>query len=62
MSHPSKHLPVRNHNRKECEIWSKLTIKTPQQWHRRRRHSTVFIVNFEYISHFSCIFILHVLL
>ena len=59
MSHPSKHLPVRNHNRKECEIWSKVTIKTPE---RRRHHSGVFIVNFEYISHFSCVFILDVLL
>ena len=32
--------------RKRCEICSKLTIKVPE-----RRHSGVFIVNFEHISH-----------
>ena len=34
---------------KRCEIYSKLTIKTPErcQWYR----SGVFIVNFEHISH-----------
>ena len=31
-----------------CEIYSKLTIKTPEQ--RRRRHSYIFIVNLEQIS------------
>ena len=37
---------VNNSNtRKRCEICSKLTIKSPQ------RRSTVFIVNFEHISH-----------
>ena len=37
-------------------IWSKLTIKTPErrQWHR----SGVFIVSFEYISHFVVVFLL----
>ena len=39
--------------RKRYEIWSKLTIKTPEwyHWHHWRR-SGVFIVNFEHISHF----------
>ena len=46
---------VNNSNtRKRCEIFSKLTIKSPQ------RHSTVFIVNFEHISYlftsFSSVF------
>ena len=37
---------VNNSNtRKRCEICSKLTIKSPQ------RRSTVFIVNFEHVSH-----------
>ena len=43
---------VNNRNtRARCEIYSKLTIKTPKrsQWHR----SGVFIVNFEYISHLA---------
>ena len=36
-------------NRTRCEIFSKLTVKTPErrQWH----DSGVFIVNFEHISH-----------
>ena len=34
-----------SNTRKRCEICSKLTIQTPQ------RRSTVFIVNFEHISH-----------
>ena len=46
---------VQNKNtRKRCEIWSHLTIKTPErrQWCR----SGVFIVNFEHISHLvSCV-------
>ena len=33
-----------------CEIYSKLTIKTPER--RQWRHSGIFIVNFEHISHF----------
>ena len=36
--------------RKRFEIYSKLTIKTPELRHWRR--SGVFIVNFEHISHF----------
>ena len=35
--------------RTRCEICSKLTIKTPER--RHWRHSGVFIVNFEHISH-----------
>ena len=41
---------VNNRNtRKRCEIFSKLTIKTPER--RRWRRSGVFIINFENISH-----------
>ena len=41
---------VNNRNTwKTCSICWKLTIKTPKQ--RQWRHSGVFIVNFEYISH-----------
>ena len=48
---------VNNRNtRKKCEIFSKLTIKTPER-HQRRR-SGVFIVNFENISHFFLVFLL----
>ena len=48
---------VNNRNtRGRCEIYSKLTIKTPEQ--RRWRHSGVFIVNFEYISHRVLVFLL----
>ena len=36
--------------RYRCEVCSKLTRKTPEQ--RQWRHSGVFIVNFENISHF----------
>ena len=46
---------VNNKNsRKRCEIFSKLTIKTPQR--RQRRRSGVFIVNFENISHLFLVF------
>ena len=41
-------------NRTRCEICSKLTIKTPQR--RQWRHSGVFIVNFEHISHLVLVF------
>ena len=34
---------------KRCEICSKLTLKTPER--RQWRHSGVFIVDFEHISH-----------
>ena len=37
-----------------CEICSKLTIKTPEQW----RRSGVFIVKFEHISHLLLVFLL----
>ena len=48
---------VNNRNtRKRCEIFSKLTIKTPEP--RRSRRSVVFIVNFENISHFFLVFLL----
>ena len=42
--------------RKRCEIYSKLTIKTPEryQW----RHSGIFIVNFEHILHLVLVFLL----
>ena len=44
---------VNNSNtRKRCEICSKLTMKTPE------RRSTVFIVNFEHISHLFLVFLL----
>ena len=44
---------VNNSNsRKRCEICSKLTIKTSE------RRSTVFIVNFEHISHLFLVFLL----
>ena len=41
--------------RERCEINSKLSIKTSEwcQW----RHSGVFIVNFEHISHFFLVFV-----
>ena len=39
--------------RKRCEIFSNLTIKTPE-----RRRSVVFIVNFENISHLFLVFLL----
>ena len=43
-------LKVNNRNtRTRCEIYSKLTIKTPEQSHWR--HSGVFIVKIENISH-----------
>ena len=45
---------VNNRNpRAKCEIFSRLTIKTPE-----RRHC-VFIVNFEHISHRSSVFIIN---
>ena len=48
---------VNNRNtRKRCEIWSKLTIKTPERPHWRR--SGVFIVNFEHIWYLLLEFLL----
>ena len=47
---------VNNRNtRTWCEIYSKLTIETPE---RRRFRSGVFIVNFEHISHLALVFLL----
>ena len=49
-------LKVNNRNiRTRCEIFSKLTIKTPER--RQWRHSGVFIVNFEHISHLVLVFL-----
>ena len=48
---------VNNRNTKtRCEVCSKLTIKTPERrsWYR----SSVFIVNFEHISHLVLVFLL----
>ena len=42
--------------RAECEICSKLTIKTPERRHWRR--FGVFIVNFEHNSHLVLVFLL----
>ena len=49
-------LKVNKRNRRRCEIYSKLTIKTLERrhWHR----SGVFIVNFEHISHVVLVFLL----
>ena len=48
---------VRNKNtRTRCEIYSKLTIKTPGRRHWRR--FCVFTVNFEHISHLILVFLL----
>ena len=51
-------LKVNNRNyRKRCEICSKLTMKTAEL--RQRRLSGVFIVNFEHITPFSSVSIVH---
>ena len=48
---------VNNRNtRKMCEIYSKLTIKTPER--RRVRRSCVSVVNFEQILHIFLVFLL----
>ena len=50
-------LKVNNRNtRTRCEICSKLTIKTPERRHWRRY--SVFIVNFEHISHLVLVLLL----
>ena len=46
-------------NRTWCEICSKLTIKIPER--RQWRRSSVFIVNFGYISHLVLVFLLLIL-
>ena len=38
-----------------CEIYSKLTVTTPERRHRRR--SVVVIVNFEHISDLALVFL-----
>ena len=48
---------VNNRNTKtRCEVCSKLTIKTPER--RSWCRSSVFIVNFEHISHLVLVFLL----
>ena len=50
-------LKFNNRNiRTRCEICSNLTIKTPER--RQWRHSGVFVVNFEHISHLVLVFLL----
>ena len=39
---------------KICEIYSKLTVKVPEQY--QRRHSDVFIINFEQFSKIILVF------
>ena len=53
-------LKVNDRNtRTRCEIYLKLTIKTPER--RQLRSSNVFIVNFEHVSHFVLMFLLRTL-
>ena len=40
-----------------CEICSKLTIKSSERLQRQKRHSDVFIVKFEQISHTVLVFL-----
>ena len=48
---------VKNRNtRKRYEIYSKLTMKTPER--RQYRHSGVFVANFEHILHLFLVFLL----
>ena len=50
-------LKVNSRNtRARCDVCSKLTIKTPERRHWLR--SSVFIVNFEHISHLALVFLL----
>ena len=58
MNQTSIHLlKVNNRNTKtRGEICSKLTTKAPERHHWR--HSDVFIVNFEHISHLVLVFLL----
>ena len=53
---PGRHLLVQSNKgstRNWYEMWSVLTIKTPE---RSRRRSSVFSINFEHISTFFCCF------
>ena len=53
-------LIVNNKNiRTRFEICSKLKIKTPER--RQWRHSSVFIINIEYISQLDLVFLLLIL-
>ena len=53
-------LQVNNKNtQKRCEIYSKLTIRTPER--RRWSWSVIFIVNFEQILHLFVVFLLFTL-
>ena len=54
---PCRHLLVESSNRNTrtvCDIFSKLTVKIPEQ--RQRRRSGVFIFKFEHISHLVLVF------
>ena len=53
-------LKVNNRNtRTRCEIYSKLTVKTPERCQRRHwRRSGNFVVDSEHISHHSLVFLL----
>ena len=52
-----KVLKFNNRNtRTMCEKCSKLTIKTSER--RHWRHSSIFVVKFEHISHFVLVFLL----
>ena len=42
--------------RTRCEICSELTIKSPER--RHWRHSVVYFVNYEHISHLVLVFLL----
>ena len=52
----ANHMFKVNNKNTRCEICSTLTIKTPE-W-RQWRHSGVFIVNFEHVSHLVLVFLL----
>ena len=50
-------LKVSNRNTTtRCDIYSKLTVKIPER--RQWRHSGIFIVNFEHISHLALVLLL----
>ena len=62
MSYPAGIYLLKGDNRNtktRCEIYSELTIKTPEQ--RQLRRSDIFIVNFEHISHIVLVFLLSTL-
>ena len=48
-------LKANNRNTKRCDICSELTLMTSERRHRRR--SSVFICNFEHISHLFLVFL-----